>query len=63
MCSKIHPHTPCKFWNNSYGAVPAAVSTIPFNEDILRADFVMLPEPESSESLRTCRVACPTMTG
>ena len=55
MCSKNHPDTPCKFWNKSYGAVPAAVSRVPFNEDILRAEFMMWPEPEpeSGESLRT----------
>ena len=22
MCSKMHPHTPCRFWHHSYGQCP-----------------------------------------
>ena len=63
ICSKLHPHALCKFWKKSYGAVPDAVSRVPINDEVFCKEFLLCPEPDLGESLRTCRVACPTMTG
>ncbi|CAL8463303.1 g2837 [Coccomyxa elongata] len=47
ICSKLHPLTPCKFWDKSYGAVPDAVSTVPINDSILyKQHLVWPPGPE-----------------
>lgn len=40
MCSKMHPRTPRRFWHHSYGAVPEAVTRLPFNELVLCRDLM-----------------------
>ncbi len=58
MCSKTHPNTPCIFWHHSWGAVPEAVTRVPFNNLILCTDLMKWPEPASGESLNACSMIC-----
>ena len=39
----IHPHAPCKFWSKSYGVVPDAMTSFPFNDFILCKDLLQWP--------------------
>ncbi|BDA45893.1 hypothetical protein COCOBI_07-6800 [Coccomyxa sp. Obi] len=43
ICSKLHQHAPCKFWNKSYGAVPDAISIMPINDNILFEKLLAWP--------------------
>ena len=53
VCSKLHPDTPCRFWQHTWGAVPEAASSLPYNYTVLRTDFLKWPASASGK-LNTC---------
>ena len=53
ICRNLHPDAPCRFWHHSYGAVPEAVKTLPYDNTVLRNDFWIWPASASGK-LITC---------
>ena len=53
VCSNLHPATPCRFWQHTWGAVPEAVTSLPYNYTVLRTDLFKWPASASGK-LNTC---------
>ena len=53
VCSRLHPDTPCMFWQHTWGAVPEAAASLPYDNTVLRTDFFKWPASESGK-LNTC---------
>ena len=49
LCSNLHPATPCRFWHHSYGAVPEAVTRLPYNNTVLRNELWKWPTSASGK--------------
>ena len=43
ICSNLHPATPCRFWQHTWGAVPEAVTSLPYNYTVLHTDLFKWP--------------------